>query len=113
MLNFGPLAVPVAFAVLGLVVRRVRRMLATMVSDDTRFLLYPLLINLCFVILVSDSDNVLFFVLKNGALPFLLVAVISRRATVRTPSLSASDATPHRPRPLLPLAPGLVEPHDP
>jgi len=73
MLNFGPLAVPVAFGILGLLVGWVRNMLATLHPADARFLLYPLLVNLCFVILVSDSDNIVFFFFKNGALPFILV----------------------------------------
>lgn len=93
MLNFGPLAVPLAFAMLGLVVGRVRHMLPTLRSKDARFLLYPLLINLCFVILVSDSDNVVFFILKNGALPFLVVAVCCRRGRAnRSDSFPSVDA---------------------
>ncbi len=86
MLNFGPLAVPIAFAILGFFVQRVRHMLTTLRPEDARFLLYPVLINLSFVILVSDSDNVVFFFLKNGALPFLVIALSARRKRVSAPA---------------------------
>lgn len=116
MLNFGPLAVPLAFAMLGLVVARVRHILPTLRPEDARFLLYPLLINLCFVILVSDSDNVVFFILKNGALPFLVVAASSRRITVSAPSRSTDAAIRLRPavrsQPRLPIASGYGEASD-
>ncbi len=82
MLNFGPFSVPLAFGVLGLLVGRARHMLATVHTDDARLLLYPLLVNLCFVLLVSDSDNVVFFLVKNGAIPVLLVYLSSSFRTV-------------------------------
>ncbi len=85
MLNFGPLAAALAFAILGCFVQRVRHMLTTLRPEDARFLLYPVLINLSFVLLVSDSDNVVFFFLKNGALPFLVIALSARRMRVSAP----------------------------
>lgn len=77
MLNFGPWFVPIAFVILGLVVSSVRSVMRQLDPSDSRQLLLPLLITLCFVILVSDSDNVLFFIVKNGFLPFLLISVSS------------------------------------
>jgi hypothetical protein len=77
MLNFGPWLVPIMFIVLGMVVSGVRSLMQQLDASDTRWLLLPLLINLCFIILVSDSDNVLFFVIKQGTLPFLLIFVSS------------------------------------
>ena len=82
MLNFGPFSVPLAFGVLGLLVGRVRHILVTVHPDDARLLLYPLLVNLCFVLLVSDSDNVVFLLVKNGAIPVLLVYLSSSFRTV-------------------------------
>lgn len=86
MLNFGAIGIPFVFGILGMLVGAVRNMLTRLRAEDARFLLYPLLINLCFVVLVSDSDNVVFFILKNGALPFLLVAATTRRHQLRVSS---------------------------
>jgi hypothetical protein len=79
MLNFGPLAVPLCFIVLGGVVGRVRRLPSTWHTNDSRFLVFPLLVNLCFVVLVSDSDNLVFFLVKNGLVPFAVVWLASSR----------------------------------
>ena len=77
MLNFGPVAVPFVYLIFGLVVSRIRRFILTLEPDDSRLILLPFLVNLCFVILVSDSDNVLFFLIKNGAVPFAVLALSS------------------------------------
>jgi hypothetical protein len=77
MLNFGPWLVPIAFAILGLVVSAVGSFMSRLDISDSRLLLVPLAINLCFVVLVGDSDNILFFTIKNGALPFIFVLAIS------------------------------------
>lgn len=73
MLNFGPYFVPLAFSVLGLVVGRVRYWLATWEPYDVRMFFVPFLVNLCFVLLVSDSENILFFLIKNGAVPMFVI----------------------------------------
>jgi len=60
MLNFGPIAVPFAYGIFGLVVGILQRFLNTLRYGDTRLLLYPFLVNSCFSILQGDSDNLLF-----------------------------------------------------
>ncbi len=77
MLNFGPLAVPFAFVVLGLLTRKVEHWLATWDAADVRLLLATFLVNLCFVVLVGDSDNILFFFIKNGAVPLSVIWMTS------------------------------------
>lgn len=95
MLNFGPLAVPPAFAVLGFLVFAIRRTLSRWrANGDSRMLLAPLLINLCFIMLASDLDNIVVFVMKNGFVPFLVVALSSRRMSVRP--LSFPSPSPRR-----------------
>jgi hypothetical protein len=79
MLNFGPIAVPFAFAVYGLAVGYIRRLMLRLSPEDIRFLIYPLLVNLCFNMIVGDSDNICFFLMKNGLVPFLVLFVCSRR----------------------------------
>ena len=66
MLNFGPVAVPFAYLLLGFFVGRVRGMLFSLERQDCRILLLPFFTNFCLVILVGDSDNSMFFLIKNG-----------------------------------------------
>lgn len=86
MLNFGPFVVPFAFILLGVVVGRVQHCLISWEPSDTRSLLLPMLVNFCFVILVSDADNDLFFIIKQGTLPFIVILMSSRREVM--PNLS-------------------------
>lgn len=82
MLNFGPIVVPLVFILLGFIVFYVRRLmlaLTTSNSFDSRLLFLPLLAILCIVILTSDSDNVIFFIVKMGFVPFLVVLLGSKR----------------------------------
>jgi hypothetical protein len=78
ILNFGFWLVPVAFIILGAVVSYVRGIMGQLDRSDVRLLLLPLLIIFCFVVLVLDSDNILFFIVKNGLVPFLFVFLSSR-----------------------------------
>lgn len=78
MLNFGILGIPFAFALFGYIVGRMERFIATLSPDDARWFLVPFLVNLCFNILHSDSDNIVFFLVSNGLLPFLVI-FISRK----------------------------------
>jgi hypothetical protein len=79
MLNFGPLAVPLAYAALGLMVGATRRWLSQLSPDDSRFLLAPLVVMFSFILLVSDSDNDIFFLFKFGFIPLVAVFFSSRR----------------------------------
>jgi hypothetical protein len=98
MLNFGPVAAPLAFALLGLVVGRLHRLHLTLRPDDPRLLLYPFLVNFSFAMMVGDSDNLLFLLIKNGAVPMLIVAIScvpdrSTTAVVRArPKVSSAEA---------------------
>jgi hypothetical protein len=82
MLNSGPVAVPFAFLVFGFVVRGIKRLMMTLQPTDSRLMLLPFLANLCFVILISDSDNILFFLIKNAAVPFMVLALSSTKQVV-------------------------------
>jgi hypothetical protein len=80
MLNFGPLAVPLAFIPWGLAVAWARRPLAAWHPDDPRFLLYPLLLILAFTALFQDAENLVFFLFKHGTVPFLVTLPALRPA---------------------------------
>jgi hypothetical protein len=73
MLNFGPVAVPFAYGIFGLIVGALQRFMHRLRHGDTRLLLYPFLVNSCFSMLESDSDNLLFNFIKGGLVPILVV----------------------------------------
>jgi hypothetical protein len=79
MLNFGPLIVPVAFFILGLVVRRVRNFLASAAPLDSRLLVAPLLVEICIWLLIGDSALIMFSFMKQALMPCLVVVAASRR----------------------------------
>lgn len=75
MLNFGPLLVPFAFISLGLLVGWLRQCLTTWHPLDVRWLLFPALVNLAFVVLAGDMDNIVFFSIKNLCVPVVVLLV--------------------------------------
>jgi hypothetical protein len=79
LLNFGPAAIPPAYWLLGKVVRRCRRWNLQWSSDDSRLLLVPLTVILCYVFLAGDSDNLVVFSLQYFMLPFMLLRASSKR----------------------------------
>ena len=79
MLNFGPFAAPLVFVILGLLTAWTKDLVRRWRWGDARLLILPLLICICFLILVYDSDNVLFFQLKYVSIPFLIVWLGSER----------------------------------
>jgi hypothetical protein len=78
MLNFGPIAVPFAYGIFGLIVGLLQRFLDTLRQEDARLLLYPFFVNSCFSMLQADSDNLLFNLIKGGLVPVLVVRFGSR-----------------------------------
>ena len=83
MLNFGAAGVPVIYLFWTFLVARIRKWILTWDSRDIRLLLAPFLVNLCIAMLMGDSDNILYFVLKGGAVPVFLVWVASRHLSLR------------------------------
>jgi hypothetical protein len=79
MMNFGIYFMPFGFLLWAWLVGWITRWGRSLQQGDIRLFFLPILINLCFVILVSDSDNIIFFTIKNGALPALVIWVGARR----------------------------------
>jgi hypothetical protein len=82
MLNFGPVAVPLAYIIFGIVISRIKYFVLTLEPIDSRLILLPFLITFCFKILVSDSDNVLFSFIKNGVVPLVVLTLSSARSVI-------------------------------
>ncbi len=80
MLNFGLLGIPAAFGLLGFAVGGLSRLFSRLSADDIRWLMFPLLTAGTMSLLINDSDVVLFFMVKNGFVPFTVLLVGSRRA---------------------------------
>ena len=78
MLNFGPVAAVLSFAVFGYLVGLLRRWMLQLPPLDMRWILAPFGIYLCVAVLVGDSDNVLYALIKEGAMPLLVVYAGSR-----------------------------------
>ena len=79
MLNFGPLAVPLGFLVFGFFVARLREWMTGLRAADSRLLLAPFLVTVCFIMLAGDSDNVVFDSIKNFAIPCALIFFCSTK----------------------------------
>jgi len=84
MMNFGPLAVPLTFAVLALVIIGVRRVLYQLHPEDGRRLLMPLLLILCFVVPMGEFESVMYTMAKNGLVPLTIVFLSSKRFPAST-----------------------------
>lgn len=86
MLNFGIFVLPIIFYFFGIITVKARQFLRQLPGNDMRAMLAPLLVNLIFVILIGDSDNIIFFIIKNGSIPFLLIYLSSRRLGTLAPT---------------------------
>jgi hypothetical protein len=79
MLNFSPLAIPLAYGMLGLLVRFSRQFVARLETEDVRNIFAPFLVIMCFYVLVWDSDNLVVLLVKLGSVPFLALLLSSDR----------------------------------
>ncbi len=89
LLNFGPFGVVPMFAIYGGVVGWYRRKLTSWDMSDVRIVLAPLFTMWCFSALVSDSDNLVFAVVTQGALVIAAVIASSARRPVGLTDASA------------------------
>ena len=101
MLNFGPYAVPLAFLLVGFVVGRMRRIVNGSQSPDARLLAVSILLALCFLLVMSDSDNIMTFLQRNAffALLFLFLVTVRYRVPARLPTLRLASRWQKPPEP--------------
>lgn len=86
MLNFGPGAVPVLFLLYGAMLGALSRLMHGLAADDVRRLFVPMLVLMAIIGFISDLDNVVFFVIKNGAVPILVLLFTARREPLQLPA---------------------------
>lgn len=79
VLNFGIILGLLSFAVWGLVVNYINTLQHKMDRQDSRMMVIPLLLIVSILMLINDSDNILFFMIKNGLIPFVII-ILSRRS---------------------------------
>lgn len=73
LLNFGPVLAVLLFGIVGALIAKVDLFFRSLSLGDARLLLLPFVTNACFMAILSDSDNFLFFTFKNGILPLILI----------------------------------------
>ena len=78
LLNVGAAGVPLAFLLWGVMVGVIRRAYYGMASSDVRRLMLPLWVNAAVIALISDSDNIVFFLVKEASVPMLVLLLCSR-----------------------------------
>jgi hypothetical protein len=83
MLNFGPAGVLIAYIVLGLLTAKLHTVISTLSSEDGRWLVAPFFVNLLFLLLLNDSDNATFYLIKYGLMPIALVLFSTNRRNFR------------------------------
>jgi hypothetical protein len=92
MLNFGPFSVPVAFGVLGLIIGKIRGWMSIWGRDEIWILILPALVSLSMELLSGDLDNIMFIVVKNGALPLIVMLLSARVVPVRATTQATTPA---------------------
>jgi hypothetical protein len=83
MLNFGPAGILIAYIVFGLLAGMLQGVILRLSPRDTRWLISPFFINLLFLLLLNDSDNAVFYLIKYGLMPISLVLLSTTRQNVR------------------------------
>ena len=103
MLNFGWWVAPLMFIPLGVVAGFTSTLRRRLGPESVYWLMYPVLVNLCFLVLISDSDNLMVFAFQNAVVPLLVVLAGSRvervaRAPVAAAPAAATGQVRFRPR---------------
>src|SRR5699024_7538283 len=73
MLNFGYLFAPFTFIILAFFIGKVREFYFSLNDRDARLYIYPFFVIMCFSILVQDLDNLVYSIVKNLMIPYLIL----------------------------------------
>jgi hypothetical protein len=83
MLNFGPAGILLAYCALAILTAMLQGGLLRLAPGDIRWLIAPFFINLLFLLLLNDSDNAVFYLIKYGLMPTALVLLSFTRRKAR------------------------------
>ena len=92
MLNFGPWVVPLFYVLFGALVAWSGTLAHRLTEGDVRRVMLPVLVNMCFVVLMGDSDNLVVFMFQNAMIPMALLYVGSRAVPVDYRAAPATGA---------------------
>lgn len=81
LLNFGVLIPIFLFTIVGVIVGIFQKYFRIMNFDNPLLFMAPFVSNLLLMLILADSDNIVFFVFKNGFFIFLYIILISRSST--------------------------------
>ncbi len=72
MLNFGYFGIIPAYIVLGVILGTARKKMLSLTPSDARLFLVPILLLMIQSMIISDSDNWMFGLIRKGFLPFIV-----------------------------------------
>jgi hypothetical protein len=97
MLNYGPWSAPLAFAVLGIVMARIRRRMQSYRVGDARLFLAPFYVVVLLLLLSHDMDNLVMQVLFNVVVPAITIYVASYWVPIDAQAMSAWEPSVRSP----------------
>lgn len=77
LLNFGPFIPVVFFIVIGFLIGIFHNYFSSLSHQDPRCYLIPFVSNLGLMLVLADSDNIVFFAFKNGLLAVIFIGLVS------------------------------------
>jgi len=83
MLNFGYLFAPFTFIILAFFIGKVREFYFSLNDRDARLYIYPFFVIMCFLILVQDLDNLVYSIVKNLMIPYLILLLVKQKHVVQ------------------------------
>ncbi len=84
ILNWGPLLAPFMFILLAYVLYKLRKYIFSLDRNDIRLFLVPLIINMVFILVHGDLDNVVFFVIKRIIPMYVVLSIISNKVYLQS-----------------------------
>ena len=79
MINFGRFTFFIAYIIIGLLIRYIRRYTLSISVDDVRFMLIPSLIVFLPQLILSDFSNIMFFFVKRVVVVLIILFLISTK----------------------------------
>ncbi|ELC9581322.1 hypothetical protein RJY99_002256 [Vibrio vulnificus] len=76
LLNFGPILPIFLFFFVGALIGIIHKFSISISYSDPRIYIVPFVSNLCLMLLLADSDNIIFFAFKNGLFVILFIFLI-------------------------------------